>query len=340
MPALLRGGLEAMVAFGLPIGLFLRSPLGRQSDAVIFPSLKLKLTELLSPVLNYYILLDVATAAVVALALAVLVVQRTPRKRLLDRSIALSIAMLILLFLIAPLGAKGGFFLDVRFFLMAVFLLFAGVDFAGTRLVTGLSVGTLFSLILVTRTLLIADVWYRHDHYDASLWRLLSTIPPKSKVLVLRADPQLNPGWWHQVPPGRRIVGFGSADENLPVLLLVERRAFSPLVFSDPAQQPIRVRQPYQALAAGVGEPPDYHILADRQLPASEIAKFPYLAHWSEDFDFVLIMNSDGAPALPALLESGRMAKELQIQGRTEIATLLRICGASTGRNARTCNTR
>jgi hypothetical protein len=57
-----------------------------------------------------------------------------------------------------------------------------------------------------------------------------------------------------------------------------------------------------------------------RQLPESELAHFPFLTNWKAKFDYVLVLNAEGAPNLDQFLPT-----QLQLVDRHGIAALFRI---------------
>jgi len=70
-----------------------------------------------------------------------------------------------------------------------------------------------------------------------------------------------------------------------------------------------------------VRSPPlNYIDLAMRQVPESELARFPFLADWKNKFDYVLVLNAEGAPNLDHFLPN-----QLQLVERQGIAALFRI---------------
>ena len=55
--------------------------------------------------------------------------------------------------------------------------------------------------------------------------------------------------------------------------------------------------------------------------------KFPYLRDWPAKFDFALIVDSDGAVDMSAMLsDDADLSKLLRVVVRTDFATLLRVC--------------
>ena len=323
--AAMHDGAECAAAFAIPAYLYLASSFGTAGGTVQYQPLKVKLLELVSPVLSYDLPLDALTAVVI-LGVVALSLWRG-RSTVLPLRVAIAIAVLMLVFIVAPYGAKGGAWLDLRFPIMAAFLLFAGLAPRALPRAFGIGAGLAISILFAVRTARVAEVWHAHNAYVDVLRGVVAKVPPGSRVIVARVDPRLNRRWWHEVPPGRRLIGIGSADDHLAVLLLTERRAFSPLLFSSPTQQPIRVLAPYLELSVPSGYPPDYTLLATTRPTGEDAEKFPYLRDWPEKFDFVLVVDLDGALDMSGMLsDDGDLSKLLRLVVRADFATLLRVC--------------
>ena len=246
---------ECAVGFSIPVYLYLASAFGTGSDRILYQPLKVKLMEAVSPVLTYDLPLDASAGAAILVATAWFLLWRRD-KTVLPLRIGITIAALVLLFIVAPYGAKGGAWLDLRFPIMAAFLLFAGLMPPALPRSVTLCASLAIAALFAVRVAKIAEVWYAHEGYVTSVRSVVAQVPPGSRVVIARADPQMHPRWWHEVPPGRRLVGFGSVNDHLAVLLLAERHAFSPLLFSSPTQQPIRVLEPYRELSVPSGYSP------------------------------------------------------------------------------------
>ena len=116
--------------------------------------------------------------------------------------------------------------------------------------------------------------------------------------------PRLEPGG-HGVPPW--------PDRAAPA----GRRARTP---STDAQQPIRVLDPYRANLGSGAVPPNYEFLAAHNLPADEMTRFPFIANWNDRFDYLLILNAEGARDLNQFLPD-----KLELVDRRGLAALFRI---------------
>jgi hypothetical protein len=136
-------------------------------------------------------------------------------------------------------------------------------------------------------------------------------------VDVIKSD---NPAWFAAMPIGRRIPHLNPTYWHLASFVLLDRRAFWPTIFAIDVQQPIRVREPYlEILGLGTG-PPDYEFLGPRAMSKEEKGRYPFLADWERKFDYVLLMNADGAGELGNFLPD-----KLELLDRRGIAALFRI---------------
>jgi hypothetical protein len=108
-------------------------------------------------------------------------------------------------------------------------------------------------------------------------------------VLVARGHPG------HQtrdvLPQERALPGMYRLDGHLGALLLIERRAFWPLMFADPSQQPLAVKPPYDRIAHPLGEPVDWPLLHQDSFSAADLAAARYLPDWRRNFDHVLLID-------------------------------------------------
>jgi hypothetical protein len=101
------------------------------------------------------------------------------------------------------------------------------------------------------------------------------------------------------------------ADYHLPALLLIERRAFWPVLFANPAQQPIALRPKYARLAHEAHDIPSHaKLVADPDRGTAALG----------GFDFVLMLEA-GADHDPA----GFVPKCLALLSQTDFAALYRV---------------
>jgi hypothetical protein len=192
----------------------------------------------------------------------------------------LVLGVLAVAFVLAPSTIKNGTFVDVRLALMIGLVLFATMDpRLGKR--EAIVVGLIFA----------GSTWIAHRGDLADIRETIASVTPGTKVLVARGQP----GNVMDTPkPARALPGVYRLDGHLGALLAIERKAFWPLIFADPSQQPLDILPPYKAISAPLDEPVDLSYLQtdDSVVPG-------YIRNWRRHFDRVLLID---APApLPVI---------------------------------------
>ncbi|MCQ8239430.1 hypothetical protein [Rhizosaccharibacter radicis] len=278
-----------------PVLLLAWSPLGGAHSAVRWNGSFDKLMLLLAPLLNYSLWLDLVSAALLLGLVGRWL--RAGRLRVPPRT-TIAFCMLALLFAATPYGAKRAAWLDVRFPVMAGFLLFAGTDPRPSSGRQAAMAATALPLLFVLRTALLALVWAHHASDLRQLRAAIASVPPGARVLVVFASPHLNHAFWHRPgrPWARQVEHLTTTEFHEAALLLIERRAFWPLLFSEESQQPVRVRAPFARLSVGAEAPPDFRALAHDHLDEQDRLHAPYLAHWRRDFDLLLVLDAEALP--------------------------------------------
>jgi hypothetical protein len=107
---------------------------------------------------------------------------------------------------------------------------------------------------------------------------------------------------------------------HMGALVVIERRAFYPLIFADVNQHPLRVARAYEQLSDPSGVPPSLLLLGIDPIPSLTLEQFPYLADWRRQFDYVLVLNASQAGDL-----RGFLPESLVLLRETPIAALFRI---------------
>ncbi len=267
-----------------------------------------KLIQLASPFINYSFPLDMVTAAIlyggVVLGVALGWLALAPRA-------AVAVAALAILYPILPFDLMSAAFVDTRVAVMLGFLLFAATEPAPLTLkIRPIFAAGLIGLFVV-RMAIIVDVWFEHRRDLADLRSVIAGVPAGATVYVTNVPQEEAPAYWDAGPRSRRLSNLLRADYHLPALLLIERRAFWPVLFANPAQQPIALRPRYAGLAREAHDIPAHATLVadpDRGTAA--------LGH----FDFVLMLeaSADHDP-------SGFVPKCLTLMSRTDFAALYRV---------------
>ena len=217
-----------------------------------------------------------------------------------------------------PFSAAGAAFIDSRVPLILTLALAAGIR--PPLLPSWLRRGAAVSLgaALVVEVLLVGIVWRGHEAEVAELRASIAAVPPGSRVLSVSAPFDKGSPYWRAAPPGLLALGRFRTDYHLPALLVIDRHAFWPLLFSDPSQHPIAVRPPYDALIWQGRSPEARSLIVERSLDPTWPA--PYLKNWPANFDFVLVLNAAGVDDLPHLLPD-----KLQLLNQSKFSALLRV---------------
>jgi hypothetical protein len=309
---LLRDGAMGSVAFLPPVVLSLLAPITSSDAAMIWRPFWLKPQGLLEPFLAYDGAIDRAAGV---LFFALLYVCARHHKLRVAQGIGAVLLGLLVLYLICPFGMKGTGFIDARFPIMLGFLVFAGMRPVRLSSFARSAIAGLFVMAFMARTASLASVWHEHNHDVADMRHVIADVSPGSRVLLVSVDPMT----LHELPRGRMAPGVYRLDIHLPALLVIERRAFWPLLFTSPNKQPLRVLPPYSRIAVPEGLPPNYSWLANG-VPDGGLSFVPYMANWQHDFDYVLMLNPGGAGDLAQFLPD-----KLQVVAQTDVAALFRI---------------
>jgi hypothetical protein len=266
----------------------------------------MKLLGIASPFLTYYGPLDAIGATLVVIAMGAWIVRG--RLRLASGAV-IAFIVIVAAYPFVPLVLMGASWIDQRLPIFAALLLFAGVSPRSLPQREVVIWSAAFSVLFVSRIVLVATVWSGHNADLADMRQVISVIPPGSRVLVVRSDDAADPDFLAGEPPSRRFMIDIDAMTHLPSLLVIERRAFMPLLFADPRKQPLRVLPPYDRLAINDGAPP--YARALEAPTARDLQLAPYLANWRQDYDWVLLLRPHKVPGadhlLPGVLELAAM---------------------------------
>jgi len=305
----------AMLAVALAPGLALYacSTLAGAHSALTWEPPARKLLHLFSPFTAYNPSLGVATLLAVIAAAALF-----RRRAAIDAGTVIALAAVAVVYVLAPRHIQSGAVIDARLPVMMALLFFAGVEPKISRR-AGFAVAGVVAALLVMRTADVAAAWREHRSDLAELRATYAPVEPGAKVLVLTAALAASDAYLGAEPRGRFVPFLYRTDDHLPGLMLIEKRAFWPLLFADPRQQPLIVRPPYDWLAAPLGQPPDYRLIADETFSQPAPARRPaYLDHWTE-FDYVLLLDAGAIDA--ATFRPDR----LELLNHSDMAALYRV---------------
>jgi hypothetical protein len=316
LPDMARTTLRLAIVFLPPLVLCLLAPVADGGGKREWRPLLDRLDLLLLPFLTYDAVVSRLTGILFLATLYVLV-----RNKLfhLAPGAAWTIAILLAGYAVCPFWMNGTGFVGDRLPIMLGFLLFAAGKPQHLSIAGRSAMALLMALAFVVKTAGIVSVWYDHNADLKDMRQAIAPVPAGSRVLVVSLYPTDNPHYWLTMRSGRWIPGLFRTDIHLAALLLTERRAFWPLLFTARGKQPLVLRPPYDRLDGKQGEPPDYHVL-EHSISAAELSTSPYLAHWTTDFDYVLLLDAGGAGDLQRYLPD-----RLRLLTSSDFAALLRI---------------
>jgi hypothetical protein len=255
------------------------------------PTLTYKLGVLGCAFVTYDLRIDALFFAPLVAVVAVALV----RRRLgAHQGLLLAAAGLAVLALVAPQWAANTAWVDTRLPIMALLTLLAALNpqpVQGGR-AAAVMAGLLLALV-VGRAAWIGRIWDLRQADIRSVERALVQVPAGAAVMPL----EHRPSWAGKLaaPPGRYF-HFGASFFHVYTLTVMERRAFSPLVFTTPGKQPLRVRPAWEDISVPNGgrSPP----LAVLMHPPSKswLKVAPYLSQWRSRFDYALMLNADVGP--------------------------------------------
>jgi hypothetical protein len=316
VPTALRRGAVAAPAFLPALLLYGMTELSETSGPTCWLPVQRKIGNLVEPFMNYYAALDRLTLVVVLGVIATGFITRRARAH---AGSALALLVLLVAYAVTPFEAKGAGFVDTRIPIMLGLLLFAGVlPLMPRRL--ALLAGAACAGLFVLRTGMLTQVWTTHAEDLRQMRESIAQVAPGSRVMVANAKPAGDSSYWAQGPRSRVVARFATTEFHMASLVILERRAFIPTLFSSASQQPIRVLPPYDALSARTGVPSEIRDLSPSGWTPEALGNAPYLRDWQQKFDYLLVLNAGAEPDLPARLPPG-----LELLNRTGIAALFRV---------------
>ena len=275
----------------------------------------LKLYGLIGPFLTYDRVLDAAALFLVAAVLALYAMARQLR---VAPALAGIFLILLLAYPVVPFFLMQTAWVDQRMPILAGLLLFAGTSPLVRSRRTAQLMVVAFTVAIIARTAEVGLEWAQHDAVIADFRQAIAPVQPGDRVLVVQAERNADPNAMVNQPDSVRAMRDNDATMHLPALLVIEHKAFWPLLFTAAAKQPVKVIAPYDTISLPEGEQPWVGGLAD--LDPATLKWAPYLPDWEHKFDWVLVMHPaevpDGYKLLPDRLEPA---------GAGQIAALYRI---------------
>lgn len=280
--AALRRGLVLALVFAVPAALYAMSALSDLGGDAIWLDPAGKLLQMQTAFVTWSPGLDAATTV---LAFGVPLAATVLRRGWFPAPAALAVGVLAAVYAVAPFGWKGTYQLDTRLAVMLGWMMFAG--FVPRRwprpaiyLVTVAMLG-----LFGARTAELTLAWTRQARMLTDIATALAPVRPGQTVMTADPRPIEAPGYWRADPYWLRLSDGEILSKHLGALALIGHHAFWPYEFDNPSQQPLRTRQPYQALTLRLGALPDRAELLRMNLCG---------------FDIVLLTNAEAVPRLPA----------------------------------------
>jgi hypothetical protein len=250
----------------------------------------LKLYGLMGSFLTYNRLLD---AGAVVLVLAVLALFAIQRRLTISPPLAGALALLLTAYPVVPFFLMQTAWVDQRMPILAGFLLFAGTWPRVQSGRTARLMAVAFAVAILARVFVIGAVWSGHDAQIADFRQTIAPVQPGDRVLVVQTERNADPAAMVNRPDSVRTMVENDATMHLPALLVIEHKAFWPLLFTAATKQPVKVNPPYDAISLPEGELPWAGGLAD--LNPATLKWAPYLPDWQHKFDWVLVVNPQDA---------------------------------------------
>ena len=309
--------LAALAVFAVPIALYFASPLAEVDEPPFYVWRNVKAYWLFGPVLNYNDRLDIGTGVAILLVVLVCLVAR---RAVLSAPAALAGIVLLALYPWTPAVMKAVAYIDVRLPVMAAFLLFAGFAPSGWPRLAQRMLAIAAAALFVVRIGVLTQVWHGQTADLAAFRAVIAHVEPGSRVLVAVAEPEMNPGYWAAMPRHRTTPSITRTQEHLPALLLTERSAIWPLLFTVATTQPVFVRPAFRDVTQDSGMVADYTWLHWDTPPLRRIRDVAYLREWPSKYDYVLVMPAGGI-ADPAAIRPDK----LRLVVRSDVAALLKV---------------
>lgn len=258
-----------------------------------------KIKALWSPMLAYLKPIDLGIFLLVA---AVLIGGLATRRLTLARGMKLPLILLVIIALVMPFQMEGAWghiwYADLRLPTVIALLLVAVMrprNIGPKLLVTVAAAGI---VLFAGRIYDITEEWRHVDRDFAEFRAALRVVEPGAAILPVQKQ---------DVPLRDGETRFEHAYWHMPVLAVIDRSAFVPTMFTDPAKQPVRAAPARERMDTYFGAPIELPLLVDSATGGNEVAggvgMQPYWEDWPSHYDYVLITHfgEKGNP-LPDLL--------------------------------------
>lgn len=221
--------------------------------------------------------------------------------------------------IVAPEWAMGGWGVDLRLPAVMGAILFATMQMRTGPILTKVVAGLLVAAAIANATQM-ALAWRVDDDQFQEFRQAIKNLPRGVKLVTVLDGDALNdtadPPYWHMAE-----------------FAIVDRGAFTPLMFTTKGQHVVHVNPPYDKLAAASaqqGSPPDVTELTDLSLGHDDADTdikevFPYLKYFQCHFDEAVVIRGDGeestVPPFMTLRHSGSFFSLYDIHPTHKCAT-------------------
>lgn len=229
-------------------------------------------------------------------------------KRQLAVAPALRIPLILLTVaaVLMPYALAGNWFTDHRLPPVLAMLLVAGTRLKAPRRYLSISLAAIGLLLFVGPLLPTIKKLQYFDAKAAEFRQAAQMIEPGARILPVQAMRS-------DLPYGAAFNDFWNAYRHLTSLAIIDRSAFTPLLFTNPAAQPVRPAPALAHLDVPYGRPvmPEHLIIAADPERAGELeGSVPidlsriYWEDWPNQYDYVFyVSGSEQANPVPKFLE-------------------------------------
>ncbi|WP_205925767.1 hypothetical protein [Rhizobium sp. P38BS-XIX] len=283
----------AMVACALPaICLFLYQPvLPNGGDGGLGASWNdnpvLILSNLMSAIWSYTLLADMLL--LIPIALICSNAMRT-RRLTLHAGLAVTAVGLLLLACVSPRHVLGTGWISWRFPIMAALAAMIMIcPLPRLSRKQAFSVLAVLTVVTLGRTAWIGFNWWEADSEVTDVRTVLAAVPQGSAILPVTMQSKDGP----RIADPRYFAWSQDTFRHLPTLAVPYAHSFVPTVFTAKGKQPLGVLPPWSDIAVPEGNLFSISVL-DCPHEIEGISGFtPYLLHWRQRFDFILLVNAD-----------------------------------------------
>ena len=239
--------------------------------------------EAMAAFLNYNWPVDVVTACLVVAFLAGCTMWS--RLRVAPGAAVAVVAVCVLIPLL-PHDFKGGSYFAMRLGVMLGFLAFLSFRPALAGRCARI-IAAAFALLFVTRMAIVSTAWWDFRTDISNTRTLLRNVNRGERLAELNFEPEDVPDYFSNVPTSWRISNHQRTTIHLMAMAVTERRAFWPMVFANPDQQPLVLDPHWQSLAEPTLKLPSYADLVKRRASGKASGANPFCA-----FDWVILQNT------------------------------------------------